>query len=290
MLGQQPLLWERLLPNQTYPLGILIGILIAAGPLALVLASFYREKSWRLSRPQAWAVLGSMGAFLAVGLVASVKIGGGGNLHNLDMFLVALVFLLGIAWRAGLAQRLLLRSGGWLRSLLVAGVLLPVLPVVLSLAPLSLPSAPAVERSLQEIRTAVSERAGQEILFLDHRQLLTFGEVPAVPLVVEYEKKVLMEQALVGNKAYYGGLYTDLVARRFGLIVSEPLHAFQVQHEEDTSFTDENNAFVWWVSEPVLCYYQPIFSSEETRVMLLAPRDEPDPSNGRCPGVNAPIR
>lgn len=291
MLGQQPLLWDRLLPNSTYPSGILLGLLVAAGPLIALLAWFYCSKDWKVDRWQAASILGSMAAFLAVGLVASVKIGGGGNLHNLDMFLVGLAFVLAVAWQAGLGRRLLSGRGRGVNTVLAACIFFPLLPVVSGLTPLSLPPDAVVERSLQAVRAALEEKGESgEVLFLDQRQLLTFADVPAVPLVVEYEKKVLMEKALVGDRAYFADFYADLQRGRFALVVSEPLHAFRIQHEEDTSFTDENNAFVWYVSEPVLCYYQPIFSSEDTRLMLLTPRLEPDPSNGRCPGVNSPIR
>ena len=40
-------------------------------------------------------------AFLVVGLVASVKIGGGGDLHNMDMFLIGLLFTSALAWQNG---------------------------------------------------------------------------------------------------------------------------------------------------------------------------------------------
>ena len=40
-------------------------------------------------------------AFLGVGLIVSTKIGGGGDLHNLDMFLIGLMFTAVIAWENG---------------------------------------------------------------------------------------------------------------------------------------------------------------------------------------------
>ena len=38
-----------------------------------------------------------------------------------------------------------------------------------------------------------------EVLFMDQRQLLTFGYITDVPLVPDYEKKVMMNEALSGN-------------------------------------------------------------------------------------------
>jgi hypothetical protein len=39
-------------------------------------------------------------AFLVVGLIVSTKIGGGGDLHNMDMFLIASMFSVALAWKA----------------------------------------------------------------------------------------------------------------------------------------------------------------------------------------------
>ena len=38
-------------------------------------------------------------AFLAVGLIASAKIGGGSNLHNIDMFWITLALIAAWAWK-----------------------------------------------------------------------------------------------------------------------------------------------------------------------------------------------
>ena len=45
-------------------------------------------------------------------------------------------------------------------------------------------------------RKCANARSQGEILFMDQRQLLTFGYVRNVPLVPEYEKKVLMNAAM----------------------------------------------------------------------------------------------
>jgi hypothetical protein len=109
-----------------------------------------------------------------------------------------------------------------------------------------------------------------EVLFLDQRQLLTFEAVEGVPLVPEYEKKYLMDQAMAGNLTYFQGFYQDLVNKRFALIVSEPL--FKSYDDAFDPFSEENNAWVKWVSEAVLCYYTPEKTYKEVRVQLLVPR------------------
>jgi hypothetical protein len=90
-----------------------------------------------------------------------------------------------------------------------------------------------------------ADAAGQQVLFIDQRQLLTFGDVPNVPLIDDYEKKYLMDQAMTGDQAYFEQFYADLASQRFGLIISELLW-IKVQGD-DENFGDENNAWVKWV-------------------------------------------
>jgi hypothetical protein len=121
-------------------------------------------------------------------------------------------------------------------------------------------------------------KARGEVLFMDQRQLLTFGYVPNVPLISEYEKKRLMNEALSGDAAFFASFYEDLRSARFELIVTEPL--FTPIKDEDYVFGEENNAWVTWVSKPVLCYYEAIEWLVEVRVQLLIPRaGEPDCSS-----------
>ena len=104
---------------------------------------------------------------------------------------------------------------------------------------------------------------------MDQRQLLTFGMIKNAPLVGDYEKKYMMDEALKGDAAYFQTFYQDLAHKRFSLIVSEPLETFQ-QHNGEI-FGDEGDDFVKWVSIPVLCYYQPIATFSEAGVQLLEP-------------------
>ena len=99
----QPLLWYRLFPNATYGYGILIGLLIAVGPLIIILF-FLAANDWKLNLLQKLSILLPLSAFLVVGLIVSTKIGGGGDLHNMDMFLIALMFSAALAWKAGGAE------------------------------------------------------------------------------------------------------------------------------------------------------------------------------------------
>jgi hypothetical protein len=129
------------------------------------------------------------------------------------------------------------------------------------------------EKALNDIRRAIDEAGPDgEILFIDQRQLLTFGYITGVPLVPEYDKKVLINEAMSGSQAYFDAFYRDLASQRFSLIITNPLHE-RVQTEED-NFGEENNAWVEWVSTPVLCFYEPIDTLRKVRVQLLVPKED----------------
>jgi hypothetical protein len=293
----QALLWYRLLPNATYGNGILLGLAIAAGPL-LVWLIVARVRAWKLSWLQTLSVTLPLVAFLAVGIVVSTKIGGGGDLHNLDMFLIGLVFATALVWMAVGADALteIGQSSPWLRLLTMLLIAVPAYQPLITLRPLSfsqdaawlgvltgvdrardmgsLPDDAAVRSNLEQLVTAVQKaQPSGEVLFMDQRQLLTFGYVQNVPLVAAYEKKLLMDQALSGNRGYFQGFYKDLAAHRFALIVSSPLRT--PIRDSEYGFGEENNAWVAWVAKPILCYYQEQDTLNDVKVELLVPRGMP---------------
>ena len=111
-----------------------------------------------------------------------------------------------------------------------------------------------------------------EVLFMDQRQLLTFGYLEDIKLVPEYEKKYVMDQAMAGNAAFFQQFYRDLADQRFALIVSEPL--FTRSQDRSDAFGEENNAWVQWVSRPLLCYYKPSEKLKKVKVHLMVPRED----------------
>ncbi len=295
-VSSQPLLWYRMLPNATYGAGILAGLSAAVLPLIVFMIYLVVSKKWKLNIWQALAIVSPLLAFLVVGLIVSTKIGGGGDLHNMDMFLIGLMFAAVIMWEKS--------RDNWFGNvnLLPVGIkitllLLLILPGFQSLAVMRshsfaedaswlvtltdlpdeaslemYPSREVVESAFNDIQTqvALAGSSGGEILFLDQRQLLTFGFIEGVPLVPEYEKKLLMDKALRSDANYFKTYYADLAAKRFALIVSEPLHT--PVKDSSFQFGEENNAWVKWVSKPTLCYYEPVATLKEVGVQLLVPK------------------
>lgn len=292
----QPLLWYRLLPTEIYPLGVLFGLVIATFPLIFLLLYLIFSNKWQLNLWQKLAILGPLAAFLVVGLIVSAKIGGGGDLHNLDMFLIGLMFTGVVAWeKAGKTWFSEISSAPlWIKLTLVLFFALPGLfalrgirsfefaeqaPWIAFLLDLPtedpmdmIPSDNDVNKALEIIQDEVDMAVAQggEVLFIDQRQLLTFGYITNVPFVPEYEKKVLMNYALGSRQDYFQSFYEDLAAKRFALIISEPL---RISMQDSTyRFGEENNAWVTWVSNPVLCFYDIKATLRKVNVQLLVPK------------------
>lgn len=307
-VSDQPLLWYRLLPNPTYGMGILLGLLIAVLPVIALLVWLSASKKWQTNIWQKLAILGPLTAFLVVGLIISTKIGGGGDLHNMDMFLIGVAFTVLIAWVNGGREALLEQELPlWVRILLVAALIIPAVTPwrqlrandygdeLTSLMILTdtkdkrafdmLPDSATVSSTLAEIQYEVDEaKTHGDILFIDQRQLLTFNAIKGVTLIPQYEKKVLMNEALSANMEYFSGFYTDISNQRFSLIVTEPLRT--PLKDSSYEFGEENNAWVNWVSIPVLCYYQEIQTFKDVNVMLLVPKLVPDDCSGYMPPQN----
>jgi hypothetical protein len=266
-------LWFRWLPNPTFPPGILLALLLATGPAILLLFIAYRRNHWRLNKIQIVVTSSVCLTLLAVGLVASAKIGGGGDLHNLDLFLLAILFAASVGWPH--IQKL---KEDWKEQprLLLATYLLLAAPVFylcffVPAGPLKLPPPAEIESALETIQESVAQAQTKgEILFMDQRQLLTFGYVENVPLVDDYEKKRVMDEALSANASYFRDFYSDLENHRFSLIVSEIL--FIRTGNLENPFPEENDAWVYWVAEPMLDYYMPLITLRSVGVQLLVPR------------------
>lgn len=283
-LQSQTLIWSRLWPNETFPPGIALGILLAAFPLVMLLVFVIRQIKLKINIWQLLAVIGSCLVYLIVGLVASVKVGGGSNLHNLDMFFINLLLLAGLFWKRGGAAWLadFRQHAWWIKALIIFSVVYPLYPVLFNARPYVLPSQQERKDILAYIQKSVNEAKNiGEILMIDQRQLLTFGYLKDVPLVPAYEKKYLMDRAMSGDIEYFEKFYSDIKSKRFSLIINEP--SFIEYQAEDYQFGTENDIWVKWVAEPLSCYYRPLKTFKNVKVELLIPRVLPPNSWRGCP-------
>ncbi|MFT3892231.1 MAG: hypothetical protein QM730_11410 [Anaerolineales bacterium] len=272
---KQPLLWYRLLPNGTLGPGVLLLVLLYTGPLLLILAWWMYSRQWKLDIWQKLAVWGVLVGFFAVGIVISTKIGGGGDLHNLDMYLVTLMLVVALGLTEVSKHTENMHMPVWATSMFMLFMLFSIyLRTPVSAYQSTGANNATTQNVLSTIRTDV-ETASQkgEVLFMDQRQLLTFGYLPAVPFVPEYEKKYMMDQAMANNAEYFKPYYQDLARQRFSLIVTEILQS-DLKTDLSGPFSEENDAFVKWVSNPTQCFYEPIYVSKETNIMLMVPKQD----------------
>jgi len=281
------LLWYRLLPNPTYPMGVLPATLLVSAPFALAIINRLHG-GWRDYHPiRLFGLAAMLTVLLLGGLIVSTKIGGGSNLHNIDAYLTLLLVISAYFFfnRAMPDQeRAAERSSRPIHWVVVLYLLaMPALLTVTAGAPYNQPDWERVDRALVAIqsasRNAIQEDEKKDVLFMSERQLLTFNNIYDVALVDDYEKVFLMEMAMAGNPEYLGKFHDDLKNQRFSLIISEPLNTRLKGRAK--SFGEENDAWVKNVSEPVLCYYEPFRTFRELRVQLLKPRSNP----GACPDL-----
>jgi hypothetical protein len=270
------LIWDRLLPNDTFPLGILLGITIVSAPLVIATIQMAHGKFSHL-HPLRWLALLAMLFMLFLGgLIVSVKIGGGADLHNMDAFLVLLALItVSFFTRRVTGEHDLNPAWGQIHWSVMAAVLL--IPLGFALPQIGfLPRHDQVmaQKDIRKLQSAVADVAanGGEVLFVTERQLLTFEKINNVSLVPEYEQIELMEMAMSGNREYLEHFYSDLKDHRFEIIIAEEQKFTQ---QKKGSFIEENNAWVRYIGAPLLCAYKPIETLFSTNVQIFVPRPAP---------------
>ncbi len=250
------LLWYRLWPNETYGLGLMLGALIFSAPLWGVLAWGWRGLGpWRT-----WLGL-TLAALLAGGLLVSLKIGGGADLHNLDAYAALLLILAAYAFSRAektlpwQLAALLVAIPAWMGSQAISGVFRY--------------DRDAAQTTLTALQRRVDATSGP-ILFITQRHLLSMHMLTGVTLIPEYEREDLMEMAMAHNTAYLERFERDIQNQRFALIVVDPLK-FNLLGSS-YAMGEENNAWARFVVRPVLCWYTAAESFPADKIVVYVPR------------------
>ena len=269
----QDLLWYRLWPSPTYPPGILPMMLLVSLPLLVaILANVVGLPANRAGlHPLRQLGLGGMVlVLLGGGLVVSVKIGGGSNLHNLDAYLV-LLLVWGAYLLAGRAEAEPGRGKPWRPwGLVLLALAMPLIPLLQEGLPYPFPNPAKDQATLARLQSQVKWAAQQgPVLFIWQRQLLTFHSIQGVPLIPEYETVDLMEMAMANNPSYLGRFYADLSQKRFALIVVDRQNQFL--KDATNAFPEENNVWVERISGPLLANYR-VRANLPDNIQLLEPR------------------
>jgi len=274
------LIWERLWPNASFGLGILPGILLVSLPLlAMTAAHCIRCRgAWKPLR------VASIGAILLVffagGVIVSLKIGGGNNLHNLDAFLVLLL----VACSLILSERFMpdtprtIQPVQWTAVWLGLAVILPVAFTLFTQRAVTQPTQTATSEALAYIQKTV-EQANEDneaVLWMSERQLLAFHNVPYTQLIPEYERVVIAEMAMAGNDKYFETYRDALAAKQFGVIIVEPLRIEYID-EQSNLFAQENNRFVDEIFTPLDQNYHARRIFKTVGVAVMTPKAAPRP-------------
>jgi hypothetical protein len=272
------LLWYRLWPNASYFLGILPGALLASLPvwIAMLIIIRSRKSDWHPLRSV--LILAALLVLFLGGLVVSLKIGGGANLHNMDAYfsllLIVFAYFVFARYRSEngeVAQPVPLH---WL--LVLALIVMPAWSYLQF--NIGFPGAGDTARTrdvlaqLQESVDQVNAQGG-EILFITQRHLISMHMLDGVTLVPEYEREDLMEIAMANDLPHIQTFRKDMESQRFALIVVDPLNYNILSRQR--SFAEENNVWVTRIMRYILCNYREeiVFPAEE--IALYVPQEGP---------------
>ncbi len=258
------LLWARLWPNQTYWLGVLPAIALASLPLWMILFNQMRSGLLAWNTPLGSLLLLGLAGLFAGGILVSMKIGGGADIHNMDAYAVALLIAGGylffnqkIKWAWPVTAMLVL-SVVWFAQF--GGGRFVTYDSI------------RTEHVLARLQARVDEvnASGGEILFITQRHLVSMGMLKNVQMVSEYEREDLMEMAMANNESYLRRFASELENHRFAAIVVDPLKFNLVGDLEANG--PENNAWTRRVAKHILCFYEPAETFAEDRIVIYVPR------------------
>jgi len=269
------LLWYRLWPNASYFLGILPAAVLASLPIwiALFIVVRRQENDWHPLR------LLLIGAALSVlflgGLVVSLKIGGGANLHNMDAYfsllLIVFAYLIFARYQpehGGIAQPVPLH---WL--LIVALLVMP----AWSYLQFNIGSVNYDPARTQQVLTQLqgyvdqTNAQGSKVLFITQRHLISMHMLKNVTLIPEYEREDLMEIAMSDNQPYLKKFRQDMEDQRFALILVDPLNYNVLS--KSRSFSEENNVWVLRIMKSILCNYREEANFPADEIALYVPQE-----------------
>ena len=269
------LLWYRLLPSASYFLGILPGALLASLPvwIALFIVIRSRKNDWHPVR--LIFIFAALLVLFLGGLVVSLKIGGGANLHNMDayftMLLIVFAYLVSARYTPESGEAVQPVSLHWL--LILALIAMPAwsyLQFNIALRTENAARTQSVLANLQRYVDRANEQGG-EILFITQRHLISMHMLENVTLVPEYEREDLMEIAMANNIQHIQEFKEDMEDHRFALIVVDPLNYNILSRQR--SFAEENNVWVTRIMKHILCNYreEAVFPADD--IALYAPQE-----------------
>ena len=269
------LLWYRLWPNASYFLGILPGAVLASSPvwIAMFVVIRSRKDDWHPVRLV--LILAALLILFLGGLLVSLKIGGGANLHNMDAYfsllLIVLAYLVFARYRPenGFAAKPIPLH--WL--LVIALLIMPAWSYLQFNVGSVNYDRIETQNVLAQLQGYVdrTNAEGGEILFITQRHLLSMHMLNNVKLVPEYEREDLMELAMSNNIPYLHKFREDMEDQRFALILVDPLNYNFLS--KNRSFAEENNVWVSRIMKSILCNYREEAVFPQDVIALYVPQE-----------------
>lgn len=274
-----PLLWYRLLPNESYAFGILPAAIFVSLPMWIVLYAQFRSRRADWHPVRIFFILAALLALFVGGLIVSLKIGGGADLHNLDayftMLLIVFSYLVFARYtpekRTAETRTAEFIPLPWGNAMSV--IIIPILFLTQSNIAFKTYDPSRTDAVLQSLQSHVDEvnANGGEILFITQRHLISMGMLQDVTLVPEYEREELMEMAMSKDEAFLAHFKQEMESQRFDLIVVDPL-TFKILARR-RAFSEENNVWVRGIMRPILCNYRLEESYPEDEIALYVPQE-----------------
>ncbi|MEW6083538.1 MAG: hypothetical protein AB1607_02985 [Chloroflexota bacterium] len=269
-----PLLWYRLFPNESYAYGLLPASVFVSLPMWIVLYGQFRSRRADWHPVRVFFILSALLALFVGGLIVSLKIGGGADLHNLDAYFTMLLIVFSYLVFArytpekGTAEFIPLKWGN-----VMSVIVIPILFLTQSNIGFKTYDESRTDAVLQSLQEHVDEvnANGGEILFITQRHLISMGMLEHVTLVQEYEREELMEMAMSNNEEFLTRFKRDMESQRFDLIVVDPL-TFKILARR-RAFSEENNVWVRGIMRPILCNYRLEESFPEDEIALYIPQE-----------------
>jgi hypothetical protein len=269
------LLWYRLWPNASYFLGILPGALLASLPIWVAMFIVIRSRNTDWHPLRLTLIFAALFVLFLGGLVVSLKIGGGANLHNMDAYfsllLIVFAYLIFARYQPEHGEIAQLIPIHWL--LIVSLLVMPAWSYLqFNIGHVSYDLA-RTQDVLTKLQSYVDQanRQGDELLFITQRHLISMHMLNNVTLVPEYEREDLMEIAMSDNIPYLQKFREDMESQRFALIVVDPLNYNVLS--KNRSFAEENNVWVIRIMKSILCNYreEAVFPADE--IALYVPQE-----------------
>lgn len=267
----------KLWPNAGYTFGLIPGIFLVTAPMLFIIMRYLWLQRHSIDKLRIAFLLLLLSGLAAGSTLMSLRAGGGFDLHNYDtVLLVVFIIAIQIGFREVQPDEDNIFSGSIFFHPITIGILL-IVPIFLSvraIKPAPVYDYVAAQDAIKNINLALKENASKQesqVLFIDYRPLVVFGQVPPRPIYNSYEKVELMEMAMAQNKLYFQQFTDTLSQHKFDLIIT-PLLWQGEQLQGENPFWYENNSWSNYVVAPILEYYESGYTNREADLQIYYPK------------------